>query len=465
MCNKKFRGFTLIELLVVIAIIAILAAILFPVFAKARQKAYETTCINQQRQIALAIQIWTQDNGQRFPYAATVWQSINIPPKALICPTAGVKVINGYGYSFGLNNRSVSSSVLPAPTVTLVTADAVTSCNNILMKSSDVSLIHTDSKAVMSFADGHVGLISPCPPFIVFDHQPDLLGFTCNPDSANAKFDTTASGTNVLAFPTNGTASWGMYAANATFGTPPSVVTGASSFPSNANNPFSGKGLYSPAPDQMWAANEGGSTDYLLACQLPYPTDSGGTQLPVQMWNIALQDFSLLQNAHGVSPIACDGFMKVLDNAGKTIAQFEIKVTTSGGITDNKLLLNGVTMLDMTGTSNSSSAFDLPFDQNGNGSQLGTGITLAIGGGSYLNGQQVNASIASLPDPINVSGVSGSATAAPGVNVSGTSGGNVQYPKWLVFDIKQTGGHVGWMFNTAVGNNIFSYELPGENGT
>ncbi|MHB9022949.1 MAG: prepilin-type N-terminal cleavage/methylation domain-containing protein, partial [Armatimonadota bacterium] len=49
------RGFTLIELLVVIAIIAILAAILFPVFAKAREKARQTTCLNNQKQIATAI--------------------------------------------------------------------------------------------------------------------------------------------------------------------------------------------------------------------------------------------------------------------------------------------------------------------------------------------------------------------------------------------------------------------------
>ena len=49
------QGFTLIELLVVIAIIAILAAILFPVFARAREKARQTTCTSNQRQIAATI--------------------------------------------------------------------------------------------------------------------------------------------------------------------------------------------------------------------------------------------------------------------------------------------------------------------------------------------------------------------------------------------------------------------------
>jgi prepilin-type N-terminal cleavage/methylation domain-containing protein len=48
------RGFTLIELLVVIAIIAILAAILFPVFAKAREKARQSSCLSNTKQIALA---------------------------------------------------------------------------------------------------------------------------------------------------------------------------------------------------------------------------------------------------------------------------------------------------------------------------------------------------------------------------------------------------------------------------
>jgi len=57
----KRRGFTLIELLVVIAIIAILAAILFPVFAQAREQARKTTCLNHAKQIGIGLAMYRQD--------------------------------------------------------------------------------------------------------------------------------------------------------------------------------------------------------------------------------------------------------------------------------------------------------------------------------------------------------------------------------------------------------------------
>src|SRR3954447_14532228 len=59
--QMKRRGFTLIELLVVIAIIAILAAILFPVFARARDAARKTTCTSNIKQLGTAILMYAQD--------------------------------------------------------------------------------------------------------------------------------------------------------------------------------------------------------------------------------------------------------------------------------------------------------------------------------------------------------------------------------------------------------------------
>src|SRR5579871_5464664 len=71
MRNHKYgavrRGFTLIELLVVIAIIAILAAILFPVFAQAREKARQTSCLSNTKQMSLAVLQYIQDYDENYP--------------------------------------------------------------------------------------------------------------------------------------------------------------------------------------------------------------------------------------------------------------------------------------------------------------------------------------------------------------------------------------------------------------
>jgi prepilin-type N-terminal cleavage/methylation domain-containing protein len=73
------RGFTLIELLVVIAIIAILAAILFPVFAQARAKARQAVCISNVKQLGLGFMMYVQDYDENFPYWAWGNSSTNAP--------------------------------------------------------------------------------------------------------------------------------------------------------------------------------------------------------------------------------------------------------------------------------------------------------------------------------------------------------------------------------------------------
>src|SRR4028118_1205764 len=64
---KRKKGFTLIELLVVIAIIVILAAILFPVFARARENARRTSCLSNIKQVGLGIMQYTQDYDEMYP--------------------------------------------------------------------------------------------------------------------------------------------------------------------------------------------------------------------------------------------------------------------------------------------------------------------------------------------------------------------------------------------------------------
>jgi prepilin-type N-terminal cleavage/methylation domain-containing protein/prepilin-type processing-associated H-X9-DG protein len=83
----KRRGFTLIELLVVIAIIAILAAILFPVFAQAREKAKQSGCQSDQKQGAIAIIMYCGDNEDYMPLVSTIafsstWGTATAPDQA-----------------------------------------------------------------------------------------------------------------------------------------------------------------------------------------------------------------------------------------------------------------------------------------------------------------------------------------------------------------------------------------------
>jgi prepilin-type N-terminal cleavage/methylation domain-containing protein/prepilin-type processing-associated H-X9-DG protein len=149
------RAFTLIELLVVIAIIAILAAILFPVFAKARERARGSACHSNIRQLGLAVSMYAADN-ERYPmhssastqFPRTRWADYIFPyvkSEALFsCPSATAPVLKkkwahdqnryygGFGYNFQYlgNTRlqwaaGVTSIKAPAETIALADTTGV----------------------------------------------------------------------------------------------------------------------------------------------------------------------------------------------------------------------------------------------------------------------------------------------------------------------------------------------------
>lgn len=123
------RGFTLIELLVVIAIIAILAAILFPVFAKAREKARQTSCLSNCRQLATAcLQYWqdyderTQrhcDNGgAAIASNGDCWMGVLVPytknSQIFVCPSNS-GTTQSYGWDIrGMDYKSIGTFQYPA---------------------------------------------------------------------------------------------------------------------------------------------------------------------------------------------------------------------------------------------------------------------------------------------------------------------------------------------------------------
>lgn len=108
MKRKLLSGFTLIELLVVIAIIAILAAILFPVFAQAREKARQTVCLSNMKQIGTGLIMYTSDYDEKWPRdegCSTTPLTNPASPKPWVC--------NGPTYALKLNHYKWQAWLMP----------------------------------------------------------------------------------------------------------------------------------------------------------------------------------------------------------------------------------------------------------------------------------------------------------------------------------------------------------------
>ena len=198
--GRHRHGFTLIELLVVIAIIAILAAILFPVFAKAREKGNETSCLSNVKQLQLGFLMYAQDYDQRLPclwdsttgqnqYDGWMYYSVfggqqsgNFQPslgsvfsniknaQIYMCPDDDVEAGDSYAVNSDLAPNTAANGIhvgmsltrikRPSNTLSILEEDAGGTTNDAYFKvGTDACIYRHLDNTVTSFCDGHVKVL------------------------------------------------------------------------------------------------------------------------------------------------------------------------------------------------------------------------------------------------------------------------------------------------------------------
>jgi len=187
------RGFTLIELLVVIAIIAILAAILFPVFARARENARRASCMSNLKQIGLGMMMYAQDYDEHvichsLSVSGLYWYQTLQPyvksNQLFFCPSSnknsGATISNtniSYGYNYRGMTRQISGeasghragislAALDAPTSIVMLGDTGADATSYVMDPADSTRLPSDihlEGCNFAFADGHVKWLKSAP--------------------------------------------------------------------------------------------------------------------------------------------------------------------------------------------------------------------------------------------------------------------------------------------------------------
>ncbi|RYX81635.1 DUF1559 domain-containing protein [bacterium] len=218
-CNRK--AFTLIELLVVIAIIAILAAILFPVFARARENARKASCISNCKQIMLGVMQYTQDYDERFPVIVTTVPAVvpwfqKLTPyiksaQVFQCPSdtntvvrlaGGVPVAERFPTSYAANVRSiqmvVANTIVDMPGISL--ASVVKPASTVYLSDSGTQTNATNQMSVVGIktdAAGNPALIKNGCPLLDAPNNASTGGTTtdfnwCGPNPRHMDMSTVA---------------------------------------------------------------------------------------------------------------------------------------------------------------------------------------------------------------------------------------------------------------------------------